>query len=92
MTLEVPAKAEEALRSKMKEIARQNCDGVIRDFVECSKETGIAVMWSCREHLKLMNACVSKYTTDEVLEGIKKQWIDAGRPSRIDWRPNVPKI
>ena len=86
---EVPAKAEEALRSKMKHIAQKACDHMVRDFVACSKENGIAVVWKCREENRLMNQCVSKYTTSEVLEDIKMQWVAAGRPSHLDWMPRV---
>ncbi|WZN67150.1 cytochrome c oxidase biogenesis protein Cmc1 [Chloropicon roscoffensis] len=90
-TLEVPAKAEEALRSKMKHLAHKQCDGAIRDFVQCSKEAGILVVIKCREHNKRMNECVSDYTTAEVLEGIKRQWVDAGRPSDVGWMPKVTR-
>ena len=48
-----------ALRSKMKHLAHKQCDGAIRDFVECSKEAGILVVIKCREHNKRMNECVS---------------------------------
>lgn len=33
---------------------------MVRDFVACSKENGIAVVWKCREENRLMNQCVSK--------------------------------
>ena len=48
-----------ALRSKMKHLAHKQCDGAIRDFVQCSKEAGILVVIKCREHNKRMNECVS---------------------------------
>ena len=30
-------------------------------------------------------------TTAEVLEGIKRQWVDAGRPSDVGWMPKVTR-
>ena len=87
---EVPAKAEEALRSKMKQIATKNCDEKVKDFVQCSKDSGLMVIWSCREQNRVMNECGAKYTNEKVLEDIKRQWIRAGRPSRHDWMPTVP--
>ena len=44
----------------MKHIAQKACDHMVRDFVACSKENGIAVVWKCREENRLMNQCVSK--------------------------------
>mmetsp|Transcript_9256 Transcript_9256/g.18539 ORF Transcript_9256/g.18539 Transcript_9256/m.18539 type:complete len:98 (-) Transcript_9256:90-383(-) len=87
--MDVPAKAEEALRSKMKHIAHKSCDGAIRAFVDCSKRHNLGVVWMCRGENAQMNECVRDYTTDAVLESIKRQWVEAGKPSNIDWMPKV---
>ena len=55
----LPSSSLLALRSKMKHLAHKQCDGAIRDFVQCSKEAGILVVIKCREHNKRMNECVS---------------------------------
>jgi len=45
--------------------ARKRCDHKVREFVDCSKREGLAVVWKCREENKNMNACVSDFTTDD---------------------------
>jgi COX assembly protein 1 len=90
LAAEVPAKAEEALRSKMKLLATKNCDHKVKDFVRCSQENGLMVVWTCRQQNREMNDCGAKYTNDEVLEDVKRQWVRAGKPSRHDWMPHVP--
>jgi len=78
-----------ALRSKMKTLATKACDPAVRKFVECSKQHNLSVVWKCRSLNREMNDCVRKHTTDEVLEDIKQQWLDSGRPSNTDWMPKL---
>ena len=86
---EVPAKAEEALRSKMKHLAHKMCKKNIEDFVACSRKFNLAVVLACREENRQMNECTNKYTNSEVLEDIKTQWLKQGKPSSHEWMPNV---
>ena len=45
-------RAEHHLRGELNYIARQQCDEVIRGFVDCSNANGLLVVLRCREHSK----------------------------------------
>ncbi|KAI8378128.1 hypothetical protein EDC96DRAFT_556438 [Choanephora cucurbitarum] len=38
------------------------------DFVTCSKEHNVTVMWTCRNKLKTMNNCLKERTTQQELD------------------------
>ncbi|KAI9301896.1 hypothetical protein BJ944DRAFT_270785 [Cunninghamella echinulata] len=51
---------EEACFKELKEKALKHCQEFIIDFVECSKEHNVTVMWTCRGKLKTMNSCLNE--------------------------------
>ncbi|ORZ02441.1 hypothetical protein BCR43DRAFT_481553 [Syncephalastrum racemosum] len=62
---------EEACYKDMKARALQHCQLPVKDFVECSKEHNVTVMWTCRKKLKAMNACLNEKTSREELDKLK---------------------
>ena len=62
------ARAPQKLREELHEIALAKCDSVIREFVDCSKEAGILVVFKCREQNKGMNACLTSFKNAEAFE------------------------
>ncbi|KAI7905999.1 uncharacterized protein BX663DRAFT_529495 [Cokeromyces recurvatus] len=59
---------EEGCYKDMKAKALQACQLPIKDFVTCSKEHNITVMWTCRDKLKAMNKCLNERTSQEELD------------------------
>ncbi|ORZ09008.1 hypothetical protein BCR42DRAFT_335079 [Absidia repens] len=62
---------EEACFKDLKEKALQHCHESVKDFVECSKEHNVTVMWTCRSKLKAMNSCLNERTSREELDKLK---------------------
>ncbi|KAI9264940.1 hypothetical protein BDA99DRAFT_507287 [Phascolomyces articulosus] len=50
---------EEACYNDLKARALEYCKLPIKEFVECSKEHNVTVMWTCRDKLKTMNTCLN---------------------------------
>ena len=76
-----------ALLSKLKVLARRNCQKEVRAYVDCTNAAGLAVVWSCRGALGKMNACLGQWTSPEALAETKRQWVAAGRPQDVTWQP-----
>lgn len=81
--MDVPAKVEEQMRSKLKQKALKRCDALVRTYVECTKERTLSVVWACRDPLRDMNACLQQHTTKEELDKLKKWWLDQGKPGTL---------
>ncbi|CEG83076.1 hypothetical protein RMATCC62417_17052 [Rhizopus microsporus] len=62
---------EENCFKEMKAKALEACQLPIKDFVTCSKEHNVTVMWTCRSKLKAMNQCLNERTSDEELDKFK---------------------
>ncbi|CAN6574479.1 unnamed protein product [Malus baccata var. baccata] len=54
----VKKKVEEALRSKMKHKALQECKDLASKYAECSYGRTISVVWQCRQQAKELNECL----------------------------------
>mmetsp|Transcript_5544 Transcript_5544/g.34323 ORF Transcript_5544/g.34323 Transcript_5544/m.34323 type:complete len:93 (+) Transcript_5544:364-642(+) len=78
--MDVPAKVEEQLRSRMKARALRRCDDAVRRYVECTKHRTLSVIWACRNPLNDMNACLHQHTTEQELQKLKTWWVEQGRP------------
>ncbi|KAI9491234.1 hypothetical protein BDB00DRAFT_767319 [Zychaea mexicana] len=70
---------EEACYNDLKAKALEYCKIPIKEFVECSKEHNITVMWTCRDKLKTMNNCLNTRTTREELDKLKLVKLEAKR-------------
>ena len=67
--------ADEKLRKMFLANARQQCDPIVRKFVECSKENGMMVVFNCRQENTDMNDCVRQYSSDEKWKAYRKEKI-----------------
>ncbi|KAL1933542.1 hypothetical protein VTP01DRAFT_7632 [Rhizomucor pusillus] len=70
---------EEACYKDLKERALKHCQVPVKEFVECSKEHNVTVMWTCRGKLKEMNKCLNERTTREELDKLKLAKLAAKR-------------
>ncbi|CDH48904.1 hypothetical protein RO3G_11140 [Lichtheimia corymbifera JMRC:FSU:9682] len=73
---------EEACYKDLKEKALEYCQSSIKEFVECSKEHNVTVMWTCRDKLKTMNTCLNSRTSREELDKLKLAKLAAKRAER----------
>ncbi|XP_009601670.1 uncharacterized protein LOC107771501 [Nicotiana tabacum] len=81
----VKKKVEEALRSKMKQKALQQCNHYTAKYAECASGRTLSVVWQCRKQAKELNGCLHQYTNDSVLEEMKKEYMlqqDGKEPPR----------
>ncbi|CAN6708327.1 unnamed protein product [Malus baccata var. baccata] len=82
----VKKKVEEALRSKMKHKALQECKDLASKYAECSYGRTISVVWQCRQQAKELNECLHQFTNDEVLEEMKRAYMlqqDGKVPAKV---------
>ncbi|XP_026402927.1 uncharacterized protein DDB_G0275933-like [Papaver somniferum] len=70
----VKTKVEEALRSKMKAKALKECVHYTSKYAECAVGRTLSVVWQCRQEAKELNECLHQYTSDSVLEEMKKAY------------------
>ncbi|KAH7652912.1 Cytochrome c oxidase biogenesis protein Cmc1-like protein [Dioscorea alata] len=72
---QVKKKAEEGLRSIMKQKALKECDHYTAKYAECAMGRTISVVWQCRKQAKELNECLHQFTNDSVLEEMKKNYM-----------------
>ncbi|KAG2300410.1 hypothetical protein Bca52824_036882 [Brassica carinata] len=70
----VKKKVEEALRSKMKAKALNECDQYVSKYAECATGRTFSVVWTCRKQAKELNTCLHQFTNDNVLEEMKREY------------------
>ncbi|KAL0089341.1 hypothetical protein J3Q64DRAFT_1728159 [Phycomyces blakesleeanus] len=70
---------EEACNKAMKKAAIEYCQDSMKEFVQCSKEHNVTVMWTCRDKLKTMNNCLKGRTSREELDKLKLEKLMAKR-------------
>ena len=58
----------------MKREALRSCDGLLKAYVDCTKENFISVVWACRPALAAVNECLAAETSDAKLEVIKADY------------------
>ncbi|KAG0182733.1 hypothetical protein DFQ28_011121 [Apophysomyces sp. BC1034] len=70
---------EEACYKDLKEKAMEYCKLPVKDFVSCSQEHNVTVVWTCRDKLKTMNNCLKERTSREELDKLKLAKLAAKR-------------
>ena len=78
----VSKRVEEGLREKQLVRARHLCKPEIAEFVECTKEGMISVVWRCRGLKNKVNDCLAPYTAPEVLDQMKREYVAVKREER----------
>ncbi|KAM1164333.1 hypothetical protein ACFX13_024507 [Malus domestica] len=76
----------EALRSEMKQKARQKCKDLASKYAECSYGRTISVVLQCRQQAKEFNECFRQWTNDDQLEKMKIEYMlgqDGKAPAKV---------
>mmetsp|Transcript_34309 Transcript_34309/g.79340 ORF Transcript_34309/g.79340 Transcript_34309/m.79340 type:complete len:101 (+) Transcript_34309:268-570(+) len=60
--------AEHALRKELSSISLERCQEETKRFAVCAKAAGLGVIFKCRRENDGMNACLSKYNSEEEFE------------------------
>jgi hypothetical protein len=63
--------AEHSLRKELIAKGVAGCKKEMTAFAECSKASGLMVIFNCRGENRTMNDCLGKYTSGEELERLK---------------------
>lgn len=59
---------EHQLRREFKDIAIDKCRTEINAFGKCAQDSGLMVVWSCRDFNKKLNACMAIHNSHEAFE------------------------
>ncbi|TMW56918.1 hypothetical protein Poli38472_002843 [Pythium oligandrum] len=65
--------AEHKLRQELNDIAIAKCRDTTEKFAVCARESGLMVIFRCREQNKAMNDCLHQYTNDEQFRVYKEK-------------------
>ncbi|KAE9410973.1 hypothetical protein BT96DRAFT_244495 [Gymnopus androsaceus JB14] len=66
---------EESLLKEVKAQALKECDPLVKDFANCMSGRFISVAWACKSKLRLMEACMVKYTSPEPMEIVRTEYL-----------------
>mmetsp|Transcript_15525 Transcript_15525/g.22817 ORF Transcript_15525/g.22817 Transcript_15525/m.22817 type:complete len:129 (-) Transcript_15525:1481-1867(-) len=61
------------MRRDFKDLAMQKCKPEIRDFAECAQESGLWVVFKCRDKNAAIYECMKIHNSDEGFEKYKKE-------------------
>lgn len=73
--INVPQKVEAALRYKMRTEAMRRCEHKVQEYSDCSSNRTLSIIWACREQFNALNDCCAQYTTKEILNEHKRQYL-----------------
>ncbi|KAF9068105.1 hypothetical protein BDP27DRAFT_1327946 [Rhodocollybia butyracea] len=66
---------EDNLFKSVKAQALKECDPLVKDFADCMSGRLISVVWACKDKLKLVEACMVKYTGPEPMEIVRTEYL-----------------
>ncbi|KAJ3788988.1 hypothetical protein GGU10DRAFT_82868 [Lentinula aff. detonsa] len=78
---------EETLLKTVKAQALKECDPFVKDFADCMSGRLISVAWACKDKLKLVEACMVKYTGPEPMEVVRSEYLklrDQQRETKVN--------
>lgn len=61
-------KAENSVKSQLKDVALRGCDASVRALAQCAEGKLLSVVWHCRVHSKAVDACMNAFANDEALK------------------------
>lgn len=79
---EVSMRVEEGLLEQQRSFARSQCSEELSQFVNCTNEGLLSVVWRCRELKEKANNCLRPYTSKEVLDQMKRDYVAERAPFR----------
>ncbi|CAL8470082.1 g9624 [Coccomyxa elongata] len=88
----VSRKVEEALIFRLKQKAMEECKQQAQAYADCCSGRVFSAVWSCRDEFKALNACLSHHTNPQVLNELKRRWMEAGQPETPDWKALLNKL
>merc|ERR1712232_665953 len=65
-------RAEQLLRRRLKDESLEKCSEQVKSFAECSKDSGLWVVFNCQSNLKAMNACLAEHNSEESWQKYKE--------------------
>eukprot|EP00568_Trieres_chinensis_P007512 CAMPEP_0183291172 /NCGR_PEP_ID=MMETSP0160_2-20130417/676_1 /TAXON_ID=2839 ORGANISM="Odontella Sinensis, Strain Grunow 1884" /NCGR_SAMPLE_ID=MMETSP0160_2 /ASSEMBLY_ACC=CAM_ASM_000250 /LENGTH=108 /DNA_ID=CAMNT_0025451933 /DNA_START=148 /DNA_END=474 /DNA_ORIENTATION=- len=63
--------AEHQMRREFKDMALEKCREHVHAFGKCAEESGLMVVFKCRQFNKDLNACMATYNSNEAFEAYK---------------------
>lgn len=79
---EVSKRVEEGLLEQQRAFARSQCRAELQAFVDCTNQGVISVVWRCRGLRDAANDCLRPYTSVEVLNQMKRDYVAERAPFR----------
>ncbi len=76
---EVSKRVEEGLLAKQLVMAREKCRPQMEEFVACSNQYGLSVIWKCRPLRDELNVCLKPHTSRDVLDQMKRDYVASRR-------------
>lgn len=64
--------AEHKMKREFKEEAIKKCDVHLKNFGQCAQESGLLVVFKCRELNKKINECMAEHNSPEKFEAFLK--------------------
>lgn len=74
--MKLPQVYEEGLRKKLNRWAQIRCKKEISEFVECSKDKFLNVIWECKPQNNAMNICLHKYTSEWYMSQLRFKYLN----------------
>ena len=65
--------AEHKMRREFKEAAIKKCDGHLKAFGQCAQDSGLLVVFKCRDLNKKINECMMENNSDEKFQAFLKE-------------------
>ncbi|KAL3778234.1 hypothetical protein ACHAWO_012901 [Cyclotella atomus] len=65
--------AEHKMRREFKEAAIKKCDGHLKAFGQCAQDSGLLVVFKCRDLNKKINECMMENNSDEKFQAWLKE-------------------
>jgi hypothetical protein len=79
---EVSKRVEEGLIEMQRKNARNGCRELQEEFVECTRTGIFSVVWRCKPLQNQLNECYRPYTSQEVLDQMKRDYVAERHPRR----------
>ncbi|OSX71031.1 hypothetical protein BU14_0614s0006 [Porphyra umbilicalis] len=81
-------RSENRVRENVKKEALKHCDGLVKEFVDCTKAHTLSVVWACRTQQNALNDCLGTVTRDEAVMNRARAAFAAKFPMEVvRWAP-----
>ncbi|KAK1870286.1 hypothetical protein I4F81_012748 [Pyropia yezoensis] len=81
-------RSENRVLEDVKKVALKHCDGLVKEFVDCTKAHTLSVVWACRSQQRALNECLGTITRDEAVLNRAREEFAAKFPMEVlRWTP-----